>query len=208
MANNFKEAGILLFASWNINLEEVPIEQLDHYIAVENFLTEKDEPLQDAPPIKQVRGYLEAFHHLCEVEDWERGSKVLFTRLDTPSKEELHCQLQTWGYDSELIGLYNKMLGKLSLNQEVVFSISLGRSYSALALYRQAIKYYQQGLAIAQKIGDRNREGIAIGNLGVVYRLLGDYHQAIDYQQQRLILSRANADRVGEASVMGNLGNI
>lgn len=121
MANNLNKPGQLLFANWDINLDRVPIEQLDHYIAVENYLTDNDEPPPDAAPIEQVRGYLQAFYHLCEVEDWEKASAILSIRLDTPTHEELHNQLGTWGYYRELVNLYNRILGKLNPIWDTIF---------------------------------------------------------------------------------------
>lgn len=121
MANNLNKPGQLLFANWDINLDKVPIEQLDHYIAVENYLTDNDEPPPDAAPIEQVRGYLEAFYHLCEVEDWEKASAILSLRLNTSTNEKLHDQLDTWGYYHELVNLYSKILGKLSSSWDAIF---------------------------------------------------------------------------------------
>jgi hypothetical protein len=53
-----------------------------------------------------VWDYLEAFHHLCELEDWETASKILFIPLDTPTKDALVNQLGVWGYYREQIDLY------------------------------------------------------------------------------------------------------
>lgn len=104
----------MLFACWNINLDEVLLEQLDHYIAVENYLTEDDELPPNATNLEQISGYQEAFHHLCEVAAWEKASEILFTNLNTSTNEELHEQLSTWGYYREQTHLYNRLLDKLS----------------------------------------------------------------------------------------------
>lgn len=121
MASNLKEPGQLLFSSWSINLDEVPLEQLDYYIAVENYLTDDYEPPADATNLDKVRGYLAAFHHLCYVEDWKKASEVITIRLDTPTNEELHNQLATWGYYRELVDLYSTIVGKLSPSWDAIF---------------------------------------------------------------------------------------
>jgi hypothetical protein len=90
------------------------------YRAVINWLT-KYNPQPDASNLDKVKGCLEAFYHLCEVEDWERANKILSLRLDTPTHEELHNQLDTWGYYRELFNLYNRILGKLNPNWDTIF---------------------------------------------------------------------------------------
>jgi hypothetical protein len=90
------------------------------YRAVINWLTRYNSQ-PDASNLEKVKGYLEAFHHLCVVEDWERANKMLSIRLDTPTHEELYNQLDTWGYYRELIELYNRILGKLNPNWDTIF---------------------------------------------------------------------------------------
>lgn len=103
MTADLQTPGQLLFTKLGINLDEVPIEQLSDYTAVEYYLTVEDEPSPDAANIEKVRRYLEAFHHLSEVEAWEEASKILSIYLDTPTNEQLHEQLGTWGYYHERI---------------------------------------------------------------------------------------------------------
>ena len=108
MTDNSKTPGQLLFEELEINLDKVPFEHLSNYTAIEYFLTIEDEPLSDATNLEKVSRYLESFYHLCEVEDWKRASKVIFVRLNTPTQEELHAQLKTWGYYRQLHELYSK----------------------------------------------------------------------------------------------------
>ena len=70
----------------------------------------------------------------------------------------------------------------------------------------KAIEYYQQALAIARDIGDRQGEGIYLGNLGNVFADLGDEGQAIEYYQQALTIARETEDRRSECIHLGNLG--
>ncbi|MEQ8468649.1 hypothetical protein [Coleofasciculus sp. E1-EBD-02] len=77
MGNNFKEPGQLLWAEWGINLDEVPFEQLDHYIAVENYLMDDDDPPSDATDLENVERYTKSLHHLCKSKDWNRVQSIL-----------------------------------------------------------------------------------------------------------------------------------
>ena len=77
MGNNFKEPGQLLWAEWGINLDEVSFDQLDHYIAVENYLMDDDDPPSDATDLQNVERYTKSLHHLCESKDWNRVQSIL-----------------------------------------------------------------------------------------------------------------------------------
>jgi tetratricopeptide (TPR) repeat protein len=72
---------------------------------------------------------------------------------------------------------------------------------------RQAIKFYEQHLAIAREISDRHGEGRAQGNLGNAYVDLGEVRQAIKFYEQYLAIAREISDRQGEGQALGNLGN-
>jgi hypothetical protein len=128
MITNESTHGQLLWANLKIDCDEVPIEKLADYVAVEYYLT-IDEPPPDASNLDKIRCYLEAFYHLCKVENWQKAKEVFFTRLNTPTKEELHNQLSNWGYHRELIDLYNKLVDKLSPNLNASCWNGMGRSY-------------------------------------------------------------------------------
>ena len=190
MMNSVTQSGELLLEQLGINSHNLraqfpTCEQRCQYRAVVNWLTDY-KPKSDATNLEKVRGYLEAFYHLCEVEDWHRGSEIIFTRLDTPTNDELHSQLSLWGYYREQIELYNRILGKLSLYLDVGHLGNLGVVYDLLGNYAQAIEYHQQSLTIAKEIGDRRVEGIALGNLGNAYHSLGNYAQAIRKESRRV----------------------
>jgi len=125
MINNLTPSGELVLEKLGINPHHLSTdfptrEQRLQYRAVVQWLTDY-KPKSDATNLEKVRGYLEAFHHLCQVEDWERASKILFIRLNTPTNEELHAQLNTWGYYGEQIDLYSRIVGKLSPSLDTFF---------------------------------------------------------------------------------------
>ncbi len=71
---------------------------------------------------------------------------------------------------------------------------------------REDIIWLQAGLKACQKIGNRQGEGISLGNLGLAYYSLGEYRKAIEYHEQSLEIKREIGDRQGEGASLGNLG--
>lgn len=125
MENNLTPSGDLILEQLGINPHNLSADfptrkQRLQYRAVVQWLTDY-KPKLDATNLEKVKGYLEAFHHLCQVEDWERASKIFFIRLNTPTHEELHAQLNTWGYYREQIDLYRRIVGKLSPSLDTFF---------------------------------------------------------------------------------------
>ncbi|MBD1881361.1 tetratricopeptide repeat protein [Coleofasciculus sp. FACHB-T130] len=178
--------------------------KLDDYIAVVNWLM-KYKPKPDATNLEKVRGYLEAFHHLCEVENWRRASDILSIRLNTPTKDELHIQLGIWGYHQERIELYKRLLGKLNLRVNARLLGNLGNAFLSFGDYHQAIEYLKQYLTIVRTRGDRSGEAETLGNLGIAYKSIGDYPHAIDYHQQHLAIARETGNLTGEATALNNI---
>src|SRR5204862_216193 len=64
-----------------------------------------------------------------------------------------------------------------------------GSAYLRLSQVDKAIGCYEQHLAIARAIGDRQGEGHALGNLGNAYARLGQVDKAIGCYEQRLAIA-------------------
>ncbi len=116
--------------------------------------------------------------------------------------------LLLWGHARLAADLHERLKGHLT-DRKLMHSssINLGICYYSLGDYPRAIDYYQQSLAIAREIGNRQGEGAALGNLGNCYYRLGDFPRAIDYYQQSLAIAREIGNRRGEGNALGNLGN-
>jgi hypothetical protein len=153
---NITPPGEWMLANLGIDLAAPEFRELSpckraQYRAVKNWLTRyKVKP--DASNLEKVRGYLEAFHHLCEVEDWERASQILFTHLKTPTNQALHNQLGHWGYYLEQIEIYSRILHKVATSTSS-FLNGLGNANQALGKYEIAIEYHQNGRHGTNKLG-------------------------------------------------------
>lgn len=182
--------------------------QRDHYIAAQMWCIAY-QPEPEASNLEQVRGYLEAFHHYCEVKDRESAAEIIFTCLHTPTNEELHNQLETWGYYRERVELYTQLLSLLdesNLQWKAVCFSGLGNAYFYQGDYARAIDFHQQHLDIAIEIGDKSDIGRARGNLGNAYHSQGDYADAIAFHQQNLDTATEIDDKAGIGRALGNLG--
>jgi tetratricopeptide (TPR) repeat protein len=169
------------------------------------WLTEY-KPAPDAPNLETVRGYLEAFEHYYELEDW--GSTIeLFTNImNTPAKSTLSWQLDFWGYFQEEISLCQKLLGKGGLEIDLKCWNGIGNGFVDLGNYPKTIEAHKNCLRISRKIGDRSGESNALGNLGITHKNLGQYQQSIEFHQQALIISQEIGNRRSEETDLSNLG--
>ncbi|MDE5080310.1 MAG: tetratricopeptide repeat protein, partial [Trichodesmium sp. St18_bin1] len=182
-----------------------PLSKRLQYQAVIIWLSDYKCPQRVNDNLEVVKGYLEAFYHLCEVGDWERAKQIYFIKVP-PVNEELRTQLKRWGCYKECIQLYSRLLGKLDQYWDGICLTHLGNVYYSQGEYDKAMEYYQQSLQIAREIGNRSGEGNALGNLGNVYNSQGKYDKAMEYYQQHLQIARGIGDRSGEGNALGNLG--
>ena len=70
----------------------------------------------------------------------------------------------------------------------------------------QSIELYQEALNLFVAEGNRQGEGVILGNLGNAYFSLGHYPKAIEYQEKSLKIAQEIGDRSGEGNAYGNLG--
>jgi len=157
------------------------------------------EPALESSKLEKVRGKLEAFHHYCEVEDWEVARFILI-------EQGLGKQLETWGYFREMIPLYEQILNKLDATVDAVCERCIGNAYSFLSNYPQAITHYQKSLVVACEIGDRQKEGSALGCLGSVYYYLGSYPEALNYYHQHLAIACEIGNRFEKGNALSGIG--
>ena len=178
-----------------------------HQIAAKMWLNAcKPEPNGDK--IEQVLGYLEAFHHFYQIEDWQKALDIL--ESEPISGNNLLRQLLIWGYYREII-IYSQQY--LTIAREIGDRKSeakalgnVGNAYQSLGDYSLAIDYHQKRLTVATEMGNREEEETALSSLGNAYYFLGDYSCAIEYYQQSLTIAREINNRKGEGTALDSLG--
>jgi len=175
------------------------------YTAARNWL-KLYRPSPKATNLEIVKGYLEAFYHLCQLECWQLAYSLLELQLQTPTAETLHNQLGTWGYNSERLALYQSLLGHLPLNQEALLLDGLSHTYHSLGDYTTVLDCCQKYGDVVEALDDPVRRLRYWGLLGITNHAMGHYIEAAKYQQQRLTLSRDLGNRSEEMNALGDLG--
>jgi CHAT domain-containing protein/tetratricopeptide (TPR) repeat protein len=84
---------------------------------------------------------------------------------------------------------------------------ALGLLFWFQSRYDQALELYQQTYTIADEIGDRFYQGVALGNMSLIYNEIGQYEQALNLCTQSLQIFRALPDGYREALALYNMGN-
>lgn len=176
-----------------------------HKLAALNWLR-RYRPPAAATPRQGVQGYLEAFHHLCQLEQWELAYRLMTMPLETPTAETLHNELGTWGYQRDRLDLYQALLGKLPLSQEALLLDGLGHTYHSLGQYETALIYGQRYGEVVAALAEPVRQMRYEGLLGILHHALGHYATALDHHQQRLTLSQQLDHTPEKLDALGDLG--
>lgn len=165
------------------------------------------QPEENAENLEKVRGYLEAFYHYCDPEEWEKASELFMKSLGDSDNSRLSWQLDIWGYYEEEIKICQSLLGKSTKQIDAICWYDIGNAYLDLGSYSKSIESYHNSLNSVEKFEDRGGKANTFGNLGIVYFYLGKYQVAIDFFQQKLVIAREINDLWGESNALGNLGN-
>jgi hypothetical protein len=70
------------------------------YRAAINWLT-KYNPRNNTSNIEKVKGFIESFYHLCEIQEWKIVNKIFLFSIDKTTANQLVHQLDIWGYYPE-----------------------------------------------------------------------------------------------------------
>ncbi|NJM99826.1 MAG: tetratricopeptide repeat protein [Phormidesmis sp. RL_2_1] len=166
--------------------------------AIVNWLTQHRLPPQ-ASNLEKVKGFIEAFYHLCEMEEWERAFSLISVPLNTPTREELHYQLKLWGYSQERTKLYQSLVDRVNHRGEEGWNARvlqcLGESYHSQGNYSQAKACYERSLSIFETLKDTLSAGALLTLLGEIYAALGDYDNASNHHRctrQAFLKNRLN----------------
>jgi CHAT domain-containing protein/Tfp pilus assembly protein PilF len=74
--------------------------------------------------------------------------------------------------------------------------------------YSVALAKFQQGLALAKKIGYKQAESISIDRIGELDRAQGKYLESIKSYQQSLAISQKIGYKIGESNTLNHLGEV
>lgn len=185
--------------------EDVVIWKETEIKAAELWLREY-KPEKNTENLEKVRGYLEAFYHYCNIQDWEKAKNILFTTLNTSEKAKIYWQLGIWGYYEEQVKICMLMLEKLDNQVDITWLNTLSSAYQNLGQYQQAIHSSQKQLDIANIINDDQGKGYALGDFGRIFRDQGKYDDASIYFQDALMLLEKIDDKWGKCSIFGHWG--
>lgn len=72
--------------------------------------------------------------------------------------------------------------------------------------YRQTISLSTRVLTLAQKIGDKNVEGGALGNIGFYYNRLGESRKGLEYLEKSAAILSQISEKQRESVVLGSIG--
>jgi predicted ATPase/class 3 adenylate cyclase len=119
---------------------------------------------------------------------------IALEQKDPATAESLLVKALNIGRETKDLSMEAKALGNLALCET-----------SVKGNYALARHYHEQSYRIAREIGDRNAEGVALGNLGFTAGLQGDFAAAHQYYEQALALARETGNRYHQTYTLINL---
>ena len=179
--------------------------QLAEYKAAKNWLR-LYRPV-DESNLAQVTGYLEAFYHLSQVEDWENAQAIAFLKSPVSNNQELHKQLFVWGYYRQQQKVYHALCHRIDGTVDLLCLNGLGNLEDVWGNFNQAIEYHQYALALAQVLGSEEARSTALGSLGNAYLSIKNFERAIDCYQQQLNLAESLEQQRLVGVALGGLSN-
>ncbi|HBL15154.1 MAG TPA: hypothetical protein DD379_27930, partial [Cyanobacteria bacterium UBA11162] len=217
--------------AYNLLREDPPTWESAERKAAELWLTAY-KPASNSSKLERIRGYLEAFHHYWEIQDWEKAQEIISRRVDrflgVPIPDgwvspidiqrsvlggvdlckELHDQLGIWGYYEEQISLYKKQSKRPDIQTRLTCLNCLGHAYSSISNYSSAKHSFKEVLNLSKNAGNISHEKSALHGLHNVYYFQGDYPSAINYGEVWLEKAQQTDDLVSVGQALGSLGNI
>ena len=179
------------------------------YLAAVNWLR-RYRAKPNSPNIMQVKGWLEAAYHLRALENYGLAYEILWVSPplanNIAGSEPLHELLGLWGHWVERLALYEGLLGKLPLNQEMRLLDGLGHTHHGLGDYAAVLRDCDRYQKVLEQLDDDRLWGRLWGLLGITHHAMGAFDKAIKFHHQRLALSQRVGDRKEQAYAMGDLG--
>lgn len=82
----------------------------------------------------------------------------------------------------------------------------IGRIYTYLGNYDEALHYYAQALDLSKKHADSMHIALVLNNIGIVHNKIGNTNKALKYFQQSLKIKQYLGEN--QASTINNIGNL
>ena len=124
--------------------------------------------------------------------------------------EETELLFQENNYNI-VINNYHDLIPVLIENNKQDYLISvyiyIGRAYSSILSYKDAIKYYQLAEEIARESNDTENLVIVNNTIGNVYLMLGDYEIALEYYNKSLKYAKTTSEERLIAYTYIGIGN-
>ncbi len=178
-----------------------------HQLALNYYLAHLPVPPWES--LKDLKEYLEAFHHAGALGEWQLAYNILNEERGGEGKNKsVDIFLDLQGFYRKRADLYEEIIAGSQREQDCYCNSlnRLGNCYYYLGDCKKAICYYQQQHDIAQAIDDQQAVASSLGNLGSCYYYLGDYQKAIKHHQQHHDIAQAIGDLQGVAKSLGNRG--
>jgi len=157
---------------------------------------------------------------------WPQGATA-FTRADSmsvvavldslPAEERLsylHDTIRRVGYDDpeQALGIGKIALEEAHRQQDPaainVAFMDIGLAHYFLGDYRNALRNYQEGLAIARDLNNKAKMAIANNNIGVLYFVWGEHDTALEHYLLTLDLYLGTGNPTGAANCYNNIAGI
>jgi tetratricopeptide (TPR) repeat protein len=173
------------------------------------------QPEENAENLEKVRGYLEAFYHYCNIEDWRTAKQILQAELEIINNQELTGILFIWGYYRELEVFYNLLLNRLELDFDLICYQTLASVNATIGNHKIAIDLCKKGLYFSHKI-DNYYYQLSFCmrfymTLGSIYIESDDNKEAIRNSHKALKINKTLQNNIDNMkiriNIYNNLGN-
>ena len=81
-------------------------------------------------------------------------------------------------------------------------------SFNSLGNFKEAVRYYDQDLALAKDLQDKVNMGRAYCNLGLSHLALGNMETALECQRYFLTIAHVTKHTTGKFRALGNIGDL
>jgi tetratricopeptide (TPR) repeat protein len=165
------------------------------------------EPTPNAENLETVRGYIEAFNHLCAIEAWNESAEILSTHLNI-SGEELGTQVGLWGYYRDQIAMYGKLCNKLSPQLDIDFLKIIGNAYRFLLMQAESRIFYDKALNLSIILEEKEKSAWVLHDLGLMEADHGRDVEAREYYDRALKIFSELAIHKGMALVNNDIARV